>query len=454
MSRFAGSAAWEDGLAAYANRIRNGEASVREVVDDCLGLIAASDDKYRSFVHVADERAQSAAKGIDCLIEAGVDLGPLMGVPVAVKDLFAVEGMPTRAGSRLDVSALIGSEGPFVARLKRAGAVILGKTRTIEFAAGGQNISHPTPWNPADQERHRSPSGSSSGSAVAVGASFCPLAIGSDTGGSVRAPAALCGVFGYKSTFGHFPLEGVFPLCPAMDSIGFFTRSAEDAAIAEQSLAGAEGALRQSVHLEGRRFGVPPDEILADLDAEVAAVFETALRSLERAGVRLVRLDWPDPAELETIRSIFAGMVPTDLIATLGPDRIRQEQERIDPVAMERLNRATGISGATYASLIRQQQRLSHLARERMAGLDALVQPTSPICAPLVDDISTTEAASAFNARALSLTRQANVYGMAACSIPARPIDRGLPIGLELAAPERADARLLALAGAVEQVLQ
>lgn len=446
-------AAWQDGLAEYARRLRRGEVSARQVVDDCFERIAAADGKLRAFVHLDVGRARACADGIDRLIDAGVDLGPLMGVPLAVKDLFAVEGMPTRAGSRLDPSDRIGPEGPFVASLKRAGAIILGKVRTIEFAAGAHNISHATPWNPADPDRHRSPGGSSSGSAVAVAAGFCPLALGTDTGGSVRVPASLCGVFGYKSSAGRFPLEGVFPLCPALDSIGFFARSAGDALFVERSLRGAGPLSRDPVGLEGRRVGVPDDRVLADLDAEVADVFEAALRTLERAGVRLVRLDWPSAWELETVSSIFADLVPSDLTATLGRDRIREEQERIDPVALDRLNRAADTTGETYASLVRQQQRLSQLTCERMAEVDAIVQPTSPICAPLVEDLSTKAAAVAFTSKALSLTRIANVYGMTACSLPGRPAGSELPIGLDIAAPAGTDRRLLQLACLVERSL-
>lgn len=445
---------WDNGLAAYGRRLRNGSATATQVTEAALDRIAAADDKFRAFVQVDAERAKHAARGIDSLLAAGVDLGPLMGVPVAVKDLFAVTGMPTQAGSRLDLSHAIGPEGPLIGRLKRAGAIILGKARMVEFAAGAQNIGHPTPWNPADPDRHRSPGGSSNGSAVAVAAGFCPIAIGSDTGGSVRAPAALCGIVGSKASAQSFSLDGAFPLCPAMDSVGFFALSAEDAAIAHGSLADARPPRSAPDSLTGMRFGVPHDAALSDLDAEVAEVFEASLRKLERAGGHLVPLDWPDPAEIEQIGAIYAGLVPSDLIATLGVERIETNRDSIDPVALDRLDRASAVPAHAYAELSRIRHAFARRAAERMTSLDAVIQPTSPICAPLVDDLGDVASASAFTKRALGLTRMANVYGFTACSIPMREPGSGLPIGLDISGPSGSDLLTLDLARRVQNILK
>ena len=445
---------WEGGLATYGQRLRNGELSAARVIDDALQRIAASDETYRAFVHVDADRARKAAKAIDTLLAAGVDLGPLMGVPVAVKDLFAVESMPTQAGSRLDLSHAIGPEGPLIRRLKRAGAIILGKARMVEFAAGAQNVSHPTPWNPADPHRHRSPGGSSNGSAVAVAAGFCPIAIGSDTGGSVRAPAALCGVVGAKASAESFPMEGAFPLCPAMDSVGIFALSATDAAITHRCLIGAEPPRAVPDDLRGLRIGVLRSAALSALEPDVAAVHEASLHKLEQAGACLVQLDWPGPAEVEQIGAIYAGLVPSDLIATLGPERFRAHRDLIDPVALARLDGAGGIPAHAYAELSRIRQALARQTAERMAGLDALLQPTSPICAPLVDDLPDAETASAFTARALHLTRMANVYGLTACSVPARLDGSGLPVGLDIAGPSGSDLETLDIARRVAHCLR
>lgn len=444
-----GGTPWEGGLGEYGRRLRAGEMTSVEAVGFCLDRIAALDDKHRSFVHVAGALALEAAERVDRELGMGRDLGPLMGVPVAVKDLFAVDGMPTCAGSRLDLADTIGSEGPFVRRLREAGALILGKTRTIEFAAGAHNLHHPTPWNPADPDRHRAPGGSSSGSAVAVAAGFCPLAFGTDTGGSVRLPAALCGIVGYKPTFGRFPLEGIFPLCPAMDSIGFFTRSAEDASLVFAELAGCAPAPSAETGLAGARIGIPPDRVLGDLEDEVASAFDQILRSIEARGGRLTQVDWPSAGEAKTIGAVFGGLVPYDLIATLGCERIERERDRIDPVALDRIGRAAGISDSDYQRLCAERERMATLARDRMSDLEAVIQPTSPICAPPVEELSRVEDAVAFTARSLSLTRHANVYGLCAVSLPIA-IRKTLPVGLDVAGAVGFDHKLILLARAIQ----
>ena len=209
------------GIAEYGKRLRAGDIMAEASTVAYLDRIEALDPKLGAYEYVAGEQALKAARALDSLLAAGTDLGPLMGVPVAIKDLFAVEGMTTHAGSNLDLSDVIGVEGSFVKRLKRAGCVILGKTKTVEFALGTTGISKPrgTPWNPWDAKVHRVPGGSSSGSGVAAAASLCGFAISTDTGGSVRLPASFCGVFGLKTTVGLWPTDGVFPLPPDLDRI-------------------------------------------------------------------------------------------------------------------------------------------------------------------------------------------------------------------------------------------
>ncbi|MCA1769688.1 MAG: amidase, partial [Halomonas sp.] len=228
----------QSGLVDFARRLRLGQVSAREVTETYLARIDALNPKLEAYSHVARDQSLKTAEAVDLMLSVGIDLGPLMGIPVAVKDLFAVSGMPTRSGSNLDLSDCIGSEGSFIQSLRKAGCVIIGKTRTIEFAAGAQNLIHPTPWNPCDMDLHRTPGGSSHGSAVAVAAGLCGFAIGSDTGGSVRQPAALCGVVGLKTTHGIWPLDGIFPLCPPLDTVGLLTGTVSDASAAYSALTG------------------------------------------------------------------------------------------------------------------------------------------------------------------------------------------------------------------------
>jgi aspartyl-tRNA(Asn)/glutamyl-tRNA(Gln) amidotransferase subunit A len=443
---------WADGLDGYGRRLRQGEITARAVVERALSRIAQLDATYKAFVHVASDQALSAAERIDGLIAQDTDLGPLMGVPVAIKDLFAVQDMPTTAGSRIDVSDAIGPEGSFIARLKQTGAIILGKTRTIEFAAGAQNVSHPTPWNPADREHHRSPGGSSNGSAVAVAAGYCPLAIGSDTGGSVRSPAALCGITGYKSTAGRYALDGVFPLCPAMDSVGFFTLSVRDAVLTHRALSGEGGGDTPRHTLAGCRLGIPGDDMLSGLENDVAARYREVLQRLETEAAHLVPLDWPGADEIETVAKIFAGLVPSDLIATLGLDRIAAGRDKIDPVAMHRLDQSLQMSPSDYAALAGKREELERLVAERMQGIDAVIYPTAPVRAPLISDVQSPAAAVAFTTQVLSLTRFANVYGLTACSVPACSASDGLPIGIDLAVAGGQDAAMFDLAAQLEAI--
>ncbi|MBX2878533.1 MAG: amidase, partial [Granulosicoccus sp.] len=223
---------YANGLRAYAQQIRDGSLSVTQAITQTLSRIEALDSRLEAFEYVNSEQALIAAKSIDNLLATGTDLGPLTGVAVAVKDIITVDGMPVTNGSNADTAHLNGPEGQVIRKLRQAGCIIIGKTKTVEFALGatGANDSRGIPWNPWDNNTHRIPGGSSSGSAVAVAAGLCGFALGSDTGGSIRIPACYNGLFGHKTTVGLWPTDGVFPLSPTLDSVGPLCRYAEDAA--------------------------------------------------------------------------------------------------------------------------------------------------------------------------------------------------------------------------------
>src|SRR6185437_2372159 len=266
------------------------------------------------------------------LLEAGTDLGPLMGVPVAVKDLLTVDGMPRpRCGSDVDISDLVEPEGGFVRRLKRAGCVILGKTRMTEFAFGLVNVKHATPWNPVDSKVHRMPGGSSGGSAAALAAGMCAFSIGSDTGGSVRHPAAMCRLFGYKSTYGMWPVDGTFPLSASLDSIGTFTRSAQDAALVYAALCSRPEPPRRA--LRGLRLGRPQRHYFEELAPDVSKATEEALAKLGEAGVEIVPIEVPETAEID---AVFGPVVTLELLAFLGRDRFLAAKDILDPIVWNR----------------------------------------------------------------------------------------------------------------------
>ena len=436
------------GLAGFAEQLRTRKITARQATEAYLRRIAVLNPKLDAYVYVAEREALTAADGVDALLAAGTDLGPLMGVPVAVKDLFAVTGMPTRMGSNLDLSDCVGDEGGFVRLLKQAGCVVLGKARTIEFAAGAQNLIHPTPWNPWDVTTQRTPGGSSHGSAVAVAAGLCGIAVGSDTGGSVRVPAALCGVVGLKTSYGIWPLDGVFPLCPSMDTVGLLTASAKDASFAYAALTTSVPILASS--LDGIRLGIPDARCIEAMDAEVEACYQSALDCLERDGAKLVPVDWPTPDEQTEIRTIFSGLVPTDLLATLGRERIQRHRSEIDPVALDRLDGAGTLSATDYSYLQRRQKELTLLAAKRMIGIDAVVTPTSPITPRPVAELGDVAAATAFNAKCLGNTRSGNVYNLCGVTVPIHDAESNLPVGMQVLGTAGKEERVLSIAQSIE----
>jgi len=441
----------QNGLMDFARRLRLGHISARQATEVYLSRIATLNPKLDAYSYVATDQALETADALDRLLSSGTDLGPLMGVPVAVKDLFAVSGMPVGAGSNLDLTDCIGSEGKFIHSLKQAGCVILGKTRTTEFAAGAQNLIHPTPWNPCDSVTHRTPGGSSNGSAVAVAARLCGFAIGSDTGGSVRQPAALCGVVGLKTSHGIWPTNGVFPLCPPMDTVGLLAANVHDVSVAYAVL--KDGTMASASGLSGVRLGVPGPGCMEAMDADVAERYEFSLQHLEAAGVTLVPISWPTEEEQQDIKAIFAGMVPAELLATLGREWFQKHRHEIDPVAVRRLEAAWDLPVLEYIRLTRLQGRLAALVHDRMQGLDGIVGPTTPLTARPISELSDVSTASAFVARSLSYTRAANVYDMCAITIPISDAARGLPVGLQIMCRAKEETRLLSLANAISHVI-
>jgi aspartyl-tRNA(Asn)/glutamyl-tRNA(Gln) amidotransferase subunit A len=433
-------------IAEYGAQLRRGECSAANVTEAFLQRIEALNPKLGAFTFVAAEQARAAARKVDSLIRAGTDLGPLMGVLVAVKDLYYVEGMPLTAGSRLDVSGIVRAEGPLIQALKRAGAVILGKTWTSEFALGGINFIQRVPWNPCDPEVHRTPGGSSGGSAVATAAGLCAFALGTDTGGSVRMPAALCGVFGHKFSAAAFPLDGIFPLSPTLDSPGTFTASARDAVTVWKALTGTD--VSADLPLRGLRLGKPLPLFYEELDVEVAPALDAAIERLAEAGAVIVPVDVPEVREFE---AVFSRIVPVELIEILGRERVRNNLEIFDPVTKARFS-AVLDSPADDLSVARARQAaLRNAIRARRAQCDAWITPSTPLVPGPLASYRTLESALAWNRRALRNTRPGNVLDQCGVSLPFPRT--ALPVGLQVLCPALADGNLLAIARAIEAAL-
>ena len=438
----------QDGIAGYGRRLRQGAITAEAATEAYLARIAALDPKLGAYQHLAAEQALATARALDRLLAAGTALGPLMGVPVAIKDIFAVDGMPVTAGSRLEVADLIGPEGPFVRALRRAGCVILGKAKTVEFALGAVGISQPrgTPWNPWDANIQRIPGGSSSGPAVAVAAGLCGFAIGSDTGGSVRLPAVFCGTFGHKTSGGLWPTAGVFPLSGALDTIGPLTASAADAALVFAALTGQP--VPQPAPVDGLRFGRPTRYFFDHLDSQVAQCTERALARLREAGATIVPVELPEAPERE---NYFPVALPAELIATLGRERFAQGRAAMDPVVGARGDRGLEVLAADYLRLERRRRELCRSAALRLEGVDGIVAPTAAILPPPVADFADPAAGLRLALAITQNSQPGNLLDLCGTSTPIQG-DGPLPVGLQILCPAQQDARALSIALTLEQL--
>lgn len=407
----------------------------------------------RACLTVYRERARIEAQAVDARAKAGISLGPLDGAIVSIKDLFDVAGEVTRAGS-----SVLAAEGkpaerdaPVVRRLRQAGAVIIAKTNMTEFAFSGigANPHYGTPGNPAD--RRRAPGGSSSGAAVAVADGMCEIAIGTDTGGSCRTPAAFCGIVGYKPSKQRIPTEGAFPLSSTLDSIGPLAKTVADCAATDAVLAGeARGAL-SPMPLAGLRIGIPQGMPLERLEEPVARAFERGLQALRKTGARLSDETISEFDGMAEVNAHGGGITPAEAYA-VHHDTLARRGDDIDQNVRRRIERARNVSAADYIWMLRRRAELVRAMDARMADVDVLAMPTSAVVAPLLAELEAPEEFARRNAMALRNTTGWNFFDCCAISLPL-PRDGGLPTGLMLVARNGHDERLFRIAMAVERAL-
>ncbi len=427
-------------------------ASARDRLERALAHI---DDPLsegaRTYLTVYRETAFEAADAADRRARHGIALGALDGAIVSIKDLFDVVGEPTRAGSKALADAPPAErDAAIVQRLREAGAVIVGKTNMSEFAftGVGANPHYGTPGNPAD--RARVPGGSSSGAAVAVADDMCEIAIGTDTGGSTRIPAALCGVVGYKPTKNRVPTEGAFPLSPTLNSIGPLARSVDACAEADAVLAGEQPWVLEPAVLKGLRLVIPQGLPLDDLEVSVASRFEAAIGRLGRAGAQLSEMKFSvfdDMARVQspaTIATVEAYRMHRELIAARGRD--------YDPIVRSRIETGSAVSAAGHAQMLEERSKLVSAMDFALAEVDALVLPTAPIVAPTIAEVSSVKGFNAANRLLLRNTAIANFFDLCAISLP-MPGAGALPAGLMLFARHGRDRQLFAIATSVERLL-
>jgi len=433
--------------------LRDGRTSSRALVDEALGRIAdPAGEGKRAFLRIYAEQARAAAEAQDGLRKAAIEGGKLAGIPISIKDLFDVAGEPTTAGSKaLRDAPPAPRDGPIVARLRQAGAVIVGKTNMTEFAysAVGINPHFGTPGNPYD--RLCIPGGSSSGAAVSVADGFAAAAIGSDTGGSVRIPAALCGLTGFKPTQARITREGAVPLSTTLDSIGPLARSVADCALIDAVLAGEEPEALAVIPVDRLCLAIPQTHMLDALDDRVAAAFTRACSTLSRAGARLVDLPLRELGELPALneKGGFAAAEAyrwhAELLARRGAE--------YDPRVSSRIARGREITAMHYLEIGARRAELIAAVERATAGFDALLMPTLPITAPPIAAFAEDGEYARLNLLLLRNTTVVNQLDGCAITLPIeRPGEA--PVGLTLAGNRCRDKTILAVASGVEALLR
>jgi aspartyl-tRNA(Asn)/glutamyl-tRNA(Gln) amidotransferase subunit A len=437
-------------LAQIQKRFQDGETS-RSLVETCLTRIAEpSGEGSRAFLQVSASAARTASDNYDRLRRGR---GTLAGIPVSIKDLFDVAGEITTAGSiALRDAAPAPADAPCVARLRAAGFIPIGRTNMTEFAFSGLGINphYDTPRNIYDRRNGHIPGGSSSGAVVSITDGMAFAALGTDTGGSCRIPAALCGTVGFKPTARRVPLEGVFPLSPSLDSVGSLAASVACCATVDAVIAGEAPAALPTLSVAGLRLAVPQTYVLDDIDDNVARAFEAALSKLGAAGAEITLIPLRELAELPHINA-KGGFAAAEALA-FHRDLIAAKRASYDPRVLSRILRGNEQNEADYHELKHARANLIERVRNVTAAYDAVVMPTVPIIAPRISEVATDASYGRLNLLLLRNPTVANFLDRCAISIPChRPGDA--PVGLGLMGEHGADRRLLAVAQAVETIV-
>jgi aspartyl-tRNA(Asn)/glutamyl-tRNA(Gln) amidotransferase subunit A len=429
-----------------------GRTTSRALVEAALARITdPAGEGARTFTKVYAGQARVAADAQDQLRKAGYVASPLAGLPVSIKDLFDVAGEVTLAGSTaLDDRSPAMCDAPIVAQLRAAGAVIIGRTNMTEFAFSGVGINphYGTPGNPYD--RQRVPGGSSAGAPVSVADGCAIVAIGTDTGGSVRIPAALCGVVGLKPTAKRISRNGATPLSRTLDSIGPLANSVACCAIADAVMAGDEPTPPASVSVEGLRLGVPQSFVLDDLAPEVASAFADACSALSRAGARVVDLPLNELSEYPTLSN--RGLLVNSEAFAWHEELLSRRGNEYDPRVRSRIEFGRNVTAAAYIRLCAARADFIARVAACTAEFDALLMPTVAITAPPIAAFADDREYFRLNGLILRNTSVINFLDRCAITLPIQPAGAA-PVGLMVVGEHGGDHRLLAIARGVEAVL-
>ncbi len=434
--------------------LASGRTTSRALVEQCLDRIDDRDGEgSRTFLQVSRETARMAADGIDALRAAGAAPSPFAGIPISIKDLFDVRGDVTMAGSRaLSDAAPAAADAPSVRRLRRAGFVIIGRTNMTEFAYSGLGLNphYGTPRNPWDRATGRIPGGSSSGAAVSLTDGMAHAALGTDTGGSCRIPAAFTGLVGFKPTARRVPLDGAVPLSPSLDSIGPIARTVACCAALDAILADEQSMDVSPVSVEGLRLLVPTTIMFDNIDDVVAKAFERALSRLSAAGARITEAPFPAFDEIPKINA-KGGFTAAESYAWHQP-LISQKKHLYDPRVAVRILRGAEQSAADYIAVLAARKSLVDQATAALAPYDALIMPTVPMIPPRLSDLADDETYGRVNLLALRNPTTINMIDGCAISLPMHEPGEA-PTGFMLAGAGGSDRRILGIAAGLEPVL-
>jgi aspartyl-tRNA(Asn)/glutamyl-tRNA(Gln) amidotransferase subunit A len=448
-------------LAQLARDLAAARTTSRRLVEACLANIAApAGEGARVFLTVHAHQALAAADFHDQMRKRRA-AGTYAGIPVSVKDLFDQAGDVTTAGSTvLQGAPAAVRDAAAVARLKAAGFIVIGRTNMTEFAFSGLGLNphYGTPRNPWERDMGRIPGGSSSGAAVSVTDAMAFGALGTDTGGSCRIPAAMCGIVGFKPTAGRVPLAGCYPLSTTLDSAGPLANSVACCAVLDAVLS-HDPALdgwrpmpaEAAMSVEGMRFGVLGGYVLEGMTPQVASGWERALRALGAAGARLSDIALRELDELPQINR-KGGFSVAEAYA-LHRERLASDASQYDPRVSARILRGREQDAADYINLHVQRAGFIERVSPRLAAFDALLMPTAPIVAPLISELASDEAYARINALVLRNSSVVNFLNGCAISIPCHE-PGSAPVGLTIFGLRGTDRRLLAIAGAVESCLR
>jgi aspartyl-tRNA(Asn)/glutamyl-tRNA(Gln) amidotransferase subunit A len=454
-------------LSEAAEQVRSRKISPVELTAECLARIEKLDPKLNAFITVTAESALAEARRAEAEIQRGNWKGPLHGIPIGLKDLVDTAGVRTTAGSALFKDRVPDRDAEVVRRLKLAGAVLLGKLNLHEFAYGGSSaISHfgpvRNPWDTA-----YSPGGSSGGSAAAVAAGLCFGAIGTDTGGSIRQPAAYCGIVGLKPTYGRVSAGGVIPLSWSLDHVGPMTRTVKDTALMLQAIAGYDpedpGSLDEAPADPMAAFGVPASSlrlgVLHDYFYDgVESDIQTAMRDALAVMAKLThsqREAGPLAAEAsyESLLEPYTVVLRAEAYA-YHKEYVAKSPQSYQAATLNRINAGAGISTSEYIAARRKLDRIRTAAAQVFQNVDLLIAPATPVSPFPIAELTDAASARGKELQMLRNTRPINALGWPAISVPCGFDERGLPIGLQIIGPARGEAQVLRLAHAYEEATE